>query len=94
MPCCTFPSAGLGAVPRAGALLFLSIPGGLAGFLWEPSKAHRKCLSLPEMESEGQVRKMTWERRSDRDGAWLGRLKGKGQGVERPEENPHSWESG
>ena len=46
------------------------------------------------MASEGQVRKMTWERRSDRDGAWLGRLKGKGQGVERPEENPHSWESG
>ena len=64
---------------------------------WVPmgtSQSPQKCLSLPEMASEGQVRKMTWERRSDRDGAWLGRLKGKGQGVERPEENPHSWESG
>ena len=37
---------------------------------------------------------MTWDRRSDRDGARLGRLKGKGQGVERPEENTHSQENG
>ena len=93
MPCCTFPSAGLGAVLRAGTLPVLSMPGGLAGFLWVPPKAHRKCLSLPEMASEGQVRKMTWEK-NGRDGAWLGRLKGKGQGVERPVEDAHSRGSG
>lgn len=91
---CFFPSAGQELSPELEPLPLLSISGGLARFLWEPPKAHRKCVHLPERESEGQVREMAWDRRSSWDGAQTGRLTGKGQGVERPEESTNSQENG
>lgn len=79
--------------PELEPLAILSIPGGLARFLWELPKAHRKCLNLPERGVQVRSERCL-ERRSNRDGAGLGRLKGKRWGVERPEEKTHFQENG
>lgn len=77
--------------PELEALPLLSIPGGSAGFLWEPPQTHRKCLVSLRGYMTGRSER--WPQtgvagmRPQR-----GKLKGQGHGMERPQENKNSQE--